>query len=304
MRLDFNVLWVEDHLPEVDSQITGIRTQMAEEGFYFNPTKCSSISDVEAYIAGEVFQDEVDLILVDWDLGGGVHGQDVIERIRQFAPYKDIVFYSGKPAADLRLLAYERGLEGIYCANREDLIYEVLGVFDKQVKKVLDLDHTRGIVMGATSDIENMIRSCLLHIEAKLDDAGKRELVDKAIKRVQKKVKDIGKQGEKLSAATDLTTILDAYNIFVANDCLRMLIRLLEADPDHSDSVDTITAYMKDVAPDRNVLGHMVLTPEGRPQAVVSNDGKQISLNDMRALRKTILGLREDFRALTDALKV
>ena len=303
MRLDFNVLWVDDQPNAVNAQITRITTLMAGEGFSFNPTQCRTIDEVEALIAGDVFQDEVDLILVDWDLGGGVHGQDVIERIRQVAQYKDVVFYSAQtPAADLRRLAFDKGLEGIYCASREGLVDEVVGVFESLVKKVLDLDHTRGIVMGATSDIDHMIHSCLLHIEAKLDDAGKKVLVEQAIKRVQERVKDIAKQGEKLGAATNVTTILKAHMIFGANDRLRLLRSLLEADANHAQSVDTIKAYMEKVVPERNVLGHMVLAPEGRPQAVVNIEGMQINLDDMRTLRKTILGLREDFRALVGAL--
>lgn len=303
MRLDFNVLWVDDQPERVDSQITRITARMADEGFSFNPTLCTSIDEVEALIAGDVFQDEVDLILVDWDLGGGVQGQDVIERVRDVAQYKDVVFYSSHPTADLRRMAFERGLEGIYCASREGLIDEVLGVFESLVKKVLDLDHTRGIVMGATSDIDHMIHSCLIQIEGKLDDNGKMELLGQAVKRVQERVKDIAKQGAKLETATSVTTILEAHMIFGANDRLRMLRRLLEKDANHAQSVQTIQSYIDNVVPERNVLGHMALAPEGKPQAVVNSEGKLINLDDMRTLRKLILGLREEFRALAAALK-
>ena len=304
MRLDFNVLWVDDQPNAVNAQITRIKAQMEDEGFSFNPTQCTSIDQVEALIAGDVFQDEIDLILVDWDLGGGVHGQDVIQRVRQVAQYKDVVFYSAQtPAAELRRIAFERELEGIYCASREGLVDEVLGVFESLVKKVLDLDHTRGIVMGATSDIDHMIHSCLIQIEAKLDDNGKQELVGQAVRRVQERVKDIAKQGAKLETATSVTTILEAHMIFGANDRLRMLRRLLEKDANHALSVQTIQAYIDNVVPERNILGHMALAPEGKPQAVVNGEGKLINLDDMRTLRKLILGLREDFRALTDALQ-
>lgn len=305
MRLDFNVLWVDDQPRAVNAQITGIRMRMADEGFNFNPTQCRTIDEVEALITGDVFQDEVDLILVDWDLGGGIHGQDVIERIREVAQYKDIVFYSARTrAAELRQYAFDKELEGIYCASREELVDEVLGVFESLVKKVLDLDHTRGIVMGATSDIDHMVNSCLLHIEEKLDEEGRRALIDQAIDRVRERVKEIAKQGKKLDTATSVATILDAHMIFGANDRLRMLRRLLEADSMHAQSVDTIKSYMKKVLPDRNILGHMVLAPEGRPQAVINIEGKQINLDDMRALRRNILGFREEFRVLVDALKI
>lgn len=304
MRLDFNVLWVDDQPNAVNAQITRIKAQMESEGFSFNPTQCTSLAEVEALIAEDVFQDEVDLILVDWDLGAGVHGQDVISKVRQVAQYKDVVFYSAQtPAAELRKLAFETGLEGIYCASREGLVDEVLGVFESLVKKVLDLDHTRGIVMGATSDIDHMVHSCLILIEAKLDDAGKKDLVAQAVKRVQERVKDITKQGAKLEAATTVSTILEAHMIFGANDRLRMLGRLLGADATHAQAAEKVKAYMDNVVPERNALGHMVLAPEGKPQAVATSEGNQKSLEEMRNLRKLILGLREDFRALADALK-
>ena len=55
-------------------------------------------------------------------------------------------------------MASEAGIEGIYCAERENLPDEVIGVFESLIKKVLDLDHTRGIVMGGrvTSTIPSM----------------------------------------------------------------------------------------------------------------------------------------------------
>jgi len=155
----------------------------------------------------------------------------VIEKIREFSQYKDVVFYSAQtPAAELRRLAFDKELEGIYCATREELVDEVLGVFESLVKKVLDLDHTRGIVMGATSDIDHMVHSCLRHIEAKQDDVDKKALVDQAIKRAQERVKDIAKKGKELNTATDIATILNAHMIFGANDRLRLLRSLLKDD--------------------------------------------------------------------------
>ena len=148
-----------------------------------------------------------------------------------------------------------------------------------------------------------MIHSCVLHIEAKLDEIGKKSLVEQAMVRVQERVEDIARQGKRLGTATNVATILEAHMVFGASDRLRMLLRLLESDAIHAQSADTIRCYLEKVVPDRNVLGHMVLAPEGRPQSVVNIEGREISLDNMRALRKTILGLREDFRTLVDALK-
>lgn len=306
MRLDFNVLWVDDQPSYLDAQIVAIKARMAEEGFEFNPTQCASINDVEALIAGDVFQDEVDLIMVDWDLGGGVKGQDVIERIRQVVRYKDVIFYSSlTPAADLRELAFKQKLEGVYCASKGELVEEVLGVFEALVKKVLDLDHTRGIVMGATSDIDHLVNTCLSTAHTRLDDGGKIKFIEEALRRIADKVKNVIKQGEKIKKDPSVEALFKAHMLFTSDDRLRMLATILEMEAfgAHAGAKVIIKAYHEDVVPHRNVLGHMVLAPKGKPQAVETTEGKQVSLNEMRNLRRLILSLREDFRALADALK-
>src|SRR5580698_10169634 len=121
---------------------------MLEHGFEFRPRLCRSLEEVRAFLASDedVFTDAIDLILVDWDLGSGAHGEAAIAEIRDAIRYKDVVFYSAQnPAETLRELAFKTGLEGVYCTSREGLVEEVLGVFESLVKKVLDLDHTRGI---------------------------------------------------------------------------------------------------------------------------------------------------------------
>ena len=270
-------------------------------------TQCKSLAEVEALIAEDIFQDEVDLILVDWDLGGGTHGQDVIAKVREVAQYKDVVFYSADPTAakQLKKIAYENNLEGIYCANREGLVDEVLGVFDSLVKKVLDLDHTRGIVMGATSDIDYLVNTCLTAAHTRLDDEGKGEFIKEALERIATKVQNVAKQGDKITANPSLEALFKAHMIFTSDDRLRMLAAILqtEAFGAHANAKDTIDQYREKVVPNRNNLGHMVLAPEGKPQAVETTEGKHVNLDEMRALRRLILGLREDFRSLAEALK-
>ena len=171
MRLDFNVLWVDDQPNRVNSQITSIKMQMAKEGFEFKPRQCKTPGEMEMAIADSVFSDEVDLILVDWDLGQNIHGEDAIEVIRRIVRYKDVIFYSGEASAqELRQKAFNKQLEGVFCVGRNGLVEEVIGVFDSLIKKILDLDHTRGIVMGGTSDIDNMVNECLRLAHGKLNE--------------------------------------------------------------------------------------------------------------------------------------
>jgi hypothetical protein len=224
MRLDFNVLWVDDQPERVDAQITAIKRLMAKEGFEFRAKVCTSVKEIQSAISDNLFTDEIDLILVDWDLGSGVVGQDAIVEIRHAAQYKDVVFYSAQTTPkELRKAAFERELEGIYCASREQLIDEVMGVFESLVKKVLDLDHTRGIVMGGTSDIDNLVNQCLrFTVNKHLDDAGKATFFKDALDLVKDQMKELSKQAKALEKATTLDEFFKAHRILTSNDRLRI----------------------------------------------------------------------------------
>jgi hypothetical protein len=306
VRLDFNVLWVDDQPGSVANQIKSISSQMAAEGFEFKPQLCTTLDQVEAVISEDVFTDEVDLILVDWDLGNGAHGEDAIRRIRQSVQYKDVVFYSGQlSVVELREKAYEKELEGVYCASREGLVDEVVGVFDSMIKKVLDLDHTRGIVMGATSDIDHMINRCLTLAHGKLDAGGKAKFIAEAMTRVKEQVENIAKQGEKLKTSQTVEALFKAHMLFTSDHRLRMLASILGMTEFavHAGSATTVKSYREGVVHDRNTLGHAVLVPQGKPDSVVDDAGKVVNIAQMRELRKLILNLRADFRTLLDAMQ-
>jgi hypothetical protein len=180
-----------------------------------------------------------------------------------------------------------------------------MGVFEALVRKVLDLDHTRGIVMGATSDIDHLVNTCLTIAHTKLDNEGKSKFIGEALQRIADKVKNTIEQGEKIKNDPSVNAIFKAHMLFTSDDRLRMLAAILKMEEfvAHARANVTIKSYRENVVPVRNVLGHMVLAPQGKPQVVETTEGKQVSLSQMRDLRKLILDLREDFRALADALR-
>jgi DNA-binding NarL/FixJ family response regulator len=305
MRLDFNVLWVDDQPNVVEAQVLAIQRKMADEGFAFMPRLCNSMAEVRGALSSGLFTDEIDLILVDWDLGGGVEGQEAIAEIRDTVHYKDVVFYSAKSTVDLRKAAFEKGLEGVYCASREHLVEEVLGVFESLVKKVLDLDHTRGIVMGATSDIDYVVNQCLETVAAQLDGAANEKLLEEALGYVAKRLQESTKQSKALENATTLGEFFEAHMVFTSNDRMRFFRKLLKGFKQaiHDEYDKDLIQYQNHVVPGRNRLGHMVLIPAGKPNAVVDIEGKQVSLEETRKLRRLILDLRTKFRQLLAALQ-
>lgn len=305
MRLDFNVLWVDDQPGQLEEQMQAISASMREHGFEFMPTFVTSLVDVQARIGNSVFVDEVDLILVDWNLGKQLQGQTVIEEIRKEIPYKDIIFYSSyTDVQQLRGHAHEVGAEGVYCASKISIVNEVMAIFETLVKKVLDLDHTRGIVMGATSDIDQMVLECLASIGVNSGAEDQKKLLDKAKKIISKRIKDLSKKAQQLDSATEISVLLGADALLVANDRLRVLSAALASkEYDGHDTLRSgLSGYIQNVVPMRNELGHLVLVPAGRPVALTTLDGKEIGLEQMRALRCSLLDLRADFRKLRDSL--
>lgn len=305
MRLDFNVLWIDDQPDLVAPQITAIAAHMREEGFEFKPIQQLSLEATEQYLAGNVFTDEIDLVLVDWQLGGGHEGQEAITAVREKIQYKDVVFYSGNNDTDeLRRLAFEAGLEGVYCASRPVLVDEVKGVFDSLVKKVLDLDHTRGIVMGATSDIDQMVLESIQAAHDMLGAPEQQQLIADALAVIQQRLQDHSAALAELQGNPSMAALAEAHMLFTANDRLRMLSRALQLEQfaAHHGSRPSVTQYIGEVVPLRNRLGHRVLTPEGKATAIAIGAGEQMNIDQMRDLRRLILNLRDVFRSLRDAL--
>jgi CheY-like chemotaxis protein len=302
MRLDFNVLWVDDQPDNMKASVATLQRAMAAEGFDLKHEFCSTMEEVTAMIADSLFRDEIDLILVDWNLGGGLTGEEVIAKIRETVPYKDIIFYSANANVDdLKKASYKAGNEGVYFVVRGELVDEATQLFHTMIKKVLDLDHTRGIVMGATSDVDQMARDCLQLAHDLLEEAEKRGVLEEMVSLLNEKAPSLEKRVNKLTKNPQVSVILAEHAVFTANDGLRILTRLLElptfaAQKPHQDGVKR---YINEVVPKRNILGHKVLTPEGKPVGIAGETSAEvISVDEMRALRKLLLELRKEFKLL------
>ena len=240
------------------------------------------------------------------DLGASVHGEDVIAKIREAAPYRDVVFYSARqPAADLRKLVFEKGIEGVYCTSREELIDEVVAIFESLIRKVLDLDHTRGIVMGATCDIDHTVNQCLLAIYEQLDGKGQQALIAEALKRMQEKLKQWTKQIAKIEANATIAAVMEAHVHFTSNDRLRMLKGLVEdaAFEKYAGTADVLGKYIQSVVPERNTMAHVRPALKGKVRTVTNAAGDELGAQELRELRRLILGFRQDFYALLAVLR-
>lgn len=302
MRLDFNVLCIDDHPDNVKSAVDSLGDHVEQEGFRLHVQYAGTLEDALSVINDEVWTDGIDLVLVDYDLGSGSGGDRALTRIRSAMPYKEVVFYSAVSTADLRKLAYEAGVEGVYCANRRSLSETITGVFDALVKKVLDIDHCRGIVLGATSDVDHLVNDILRTVDAQLSDDQRTESLQFAIDRIDRTISSSQVTRDKLAAGGTMEMLLAEHQLFTSYDRLRLLIAMHDLRFNKSESTlrKAIGRYAEKIVKVRNMLGHLRLTP-GQPHAALrAFGGEKVEPETLREVRKELIQFRDQFHRLAE----
>ena len=303
MRLDFNVLWVDDQIGMVEGFQEAIFRKLRNEGFEFKAKNVTSIDESISDLSVEVFHDEIDLILVDYDLGAGGTGDVVLKRIREIQPFKEIIFYSAVAPKKLKQLAFDQDVAGIYCASRDALVDTVMGVFETLVKKVLDIDHMRGIVMGATAEIDNIVNDCLLEIHDNKDVSAQAVLLKQAKIRIDKKKDEHVLAIEKALGLNSFSELLENRSALSADQKLAFLVRVLAQFKELKEMRDEIIKYKEDIVPKRNTLAHARLIPNNSSKSFQGRDGQIIDSVEMKRIRCALLDHRATFCGLLKSLK-
>lgn len=308
MRLDFNVLWVDDQPNAVMSQRESIERQIRKEGFRLQVEFATSLPVAEERLSSDIFGDHIDLVLMDYDLGVGEKGDVGLGLIRKLFPFKDVIFYSAEASnllgkvANAHVQGSSAYVEGIYCSTRLDLPDTVVGAFEALVKKVLDIDHSRGIVMGATSDIDHHVSDSLVAIFDKSAEDKKAATLSKLLQHLKKKQADFEKDVKFIEAVKHVSQLLDKHNIYTSNDRLKLLKTALEVNALHNEKIDGIKKYLEEVVPKRNQLAHVQVQTEGFSRRLVNKEGEEFTSNDMRELRLALLENQELFEMLSAEL--
>ncbi|MDC0657412.1 response regulator [Leisingera sp. SS27] len=298
MRLEFNVLWVEDQQDQVIAQKERISTLLRKEGFRFQVQFANSVEQASSFLSDDVYGDHIDLVLMDYDLGTGKRGDEGLEIVRQEFPYKDIVFYSGQRTADLAQMVSDKHVQGVFVCHRPELPDTVHGVFENLVRKVLDIDHARGIVMGATSDIDNVIVGLL---QKRFDDSHGEEqaaLLSEIPKRLDQKKKAFGENLETILQAQHPNDLLSHHSVFTSDDRLRLLGKLLKITGKDTEKLKSFTDYRENVVPKRNDLAHVTVKVEGFSRKLIDRKGIEFTSEQMNALRLKLLEFQEKLSEL------
>lgn len=297
MRLDFNVLWVEDTPDLVTEQREKLERSIRREGFRLKVQFVSSVAEATKFISTDIYGDHIDLVLMDYNLGAGPSGDTGLIEVRKLLPYKDIIFYSAQ-AANLREIVRKLPVEGIFLSNRNDLPDAAEGLFETLVKKVLDIDHSRGLVMGATSDIDHFVNDCLVTVFKDTDAAFQTEVIKIILERIKEIRKRFDTAVEEIEAITNVSEIFDKHHVYTSVDRLHLLRKSLDLKQIHPDKTDAMKRYASDTIPKRNDLAHLRVKIDGFSRKLLDRNGKEFTGEEMRALRSSLLEHQELFEAL------
>ena len=159
MRLTYKILWFEDDDGFYDGldfdqiywhlEAKGFRTQIARMKGQEQPAEILSKAQ------------KADLLVMDFTLEEGVTGDNLIRNIRNGSINTEIVFYSAKGAGQLRQSVSDKELDGVFCRGRGEIIQDVIPIIDSTIRKILDLENSRGLVMAEVGEIDRIMQELI-----------------------------------------------------------------------------------------------------------------------------------------------
>ncbi|MFN5984034.1 MAG: response regulator [Fluviicola sp.] len=159
MNLEYKILWFEDEPASFNAKKRLVKRIVENFGFNFPDPK----NEIDGSNIDNLNFAKYDLIISDLKLSD-VEGTTVLDIIREKGIYTEVVFYSSIGESALREELKRFEIDGVYCADRtnENFKEKVEKVIETTIKKVQDVNNTRGLVIAETILLEKKIENILL----------------------------------------------------------------------------------------------------------------------------------------------
>jgi CheY-like chemotaxis protein len=317
MNLSYRILWIEDETEFIDSfDVDALQSYVEEQGFDLELIFRTKPDEIRQDVDGTKF----DLLIIDYNIADDdLHGSDVIRQVRDKNCLTEVIFYSQNGVATLRKIAAEKELEGVFYSGRptEQLLRKIKDVFNLTVRKVVDVDNMRGIVMAGVADIDHLVTDLIRAVHASVDERRQITLRKRLLEKMKPVVNHLGKllkepdhpniaEIEKLVKAvvalepSDFETLVQARH-FDSSRRVDMAVSLCKEEDKlkpHKEAIASIRYLLQW----RNALAHQKfqrLDDSGFP-VFEPIEGKEESFNDSRTreLRQALRKRREMLKAV------
>ncbi|MFV0888155.1 response regulator [Metapseudomonas otitidis] len=179
MNLKYSILWFDDtadFYESIDDDRLILEEAIAAWGF---EAEFKLVTTPDDFMSFEPFHD-FDLIVVDYNLEAyEMHGSTFIKRIRDHQVFTEIVFYSSNKASDLWDAIRTHLLEGIFVANRMNVIQKIQQVAEQSVHKILDIENMRGILMAEVGDFDRALDEILRNAFTRISESQASSIYEK-----------------------------------------------------------------------------------------------------------------------------
>lgn len=296
MKLKYRVLWFDDNEVFFDSlDIENLERRVSSWGFVLD---CKLVTSAEDF-AKEAPYSQYDLLVVDYRLEGIGEGQDFIRGVRDQQVFTEVIFYSSNGTDELWNEVREKKLEGIFVANRLNIEDRIISVGHQSLRKVLDLDNMRGIVMAEVGDLDQVlsrvIRSAIHHIDTDKQAVFFETFHNKSAEFQRGNAEKLERFREK-PTIDGLLELCDSSKLWQSFNRAKKQVGALKVAP--------IGDYETEVLFARNYLAHGVANAESDGSVKFCHHGREYLFNETigTELRKKIIAYKGAFSAIEVAL--
>jgi hypothetical protein len=298
MRIEYNILWVEDEDSWYETTKELFSDTLDDLGFKLVPKQCKTFDEVKEEIDRNYLKD-YDLLLVDFTLKGSESGEKIIEFIRNMKDkpiLTDVLFYSSA-VENVRHSMKELGLEGVYTSDRKEVETKFEQVVNTSIKKIQEVNTMRGLIMAETSDLDEiMLEITEILLKSDISREVQSYVEEKVIETISS-ILDIARDPEIeiYNKTSDTRIFTSVHKACVVNKLHKMKGIGV---PKFFDS------YNKDILSPRNIFAHVKETIIDGEKVLQSKNGKSEVFNEARCIeiRKSLIKYREILESIKGQL--
>jgi len=240
------------------------------------------------------------MLVVDFDLGGDEHGDQFIRSVRDQNVFAEIIFYSMKEIDELWQAVSVKQLEGVFVANKKSIEQKLIRVARQSVRKVLDLENMRGIVMSEVGDLDALLGSIFERAMHGVTPEQRQMVFDRFHEKVSEQHKEFQ---DALSAFKETPSIDGLIGLCDSDKRWQNLNRVKKHHALLKDK-NFVGDYQKEILWPRNCLAHGVPDRKDGKGFLFRHRDKEYVFDDnvSHALRRKILEYKSAFAEIAETL--
>jgi hypothetical protein len=302
MKLDYNILWVDDRIKDRPFQKILDETKDFLFNQYFN---CNIIETEDFNEFKKVFsnKNEFDIIITDYSLNDGTFGSQVIDFIRDNEHnFTEIFFYSANNnVKDIKLFSNNRITffqltEGDY----KELESEIIEVINQTIKKFQSIVAMRGMIMNEVSSLDAQM---LEIVESYINKTEHQNVIDRVLNELISFHKEKLEKSEKYKQNNNFSKVISEPILFSSSQRASAIEEITNSIGEQN----FINEFRTKIIKVRNEFAHAVFVKDpdtGREYFIDKKGGIDFNEDKCREIRKNINIHKKNLDNLSDKINL